>query len=96
MAIEITPSRVVRSADAVRDQSTILLADDPPDDPGNTGFGTSSALRGWRDRAQREVRALATSTSGLADKLEASAMALRRADDEAAEAAALVERAVAA
>lgn len=96
MAIEITPSRVIRSADAVRDESLTLLTAEPPDDPGNTGFLTSTALRSWRDRAQAECRTLAARTAKVADKLEASAIALRRADDEAAEAAALVERAVAA
>ena len=96
MSIEITPGRVVGSADAVRDQSEVLLTTDPPHDPGNPGFGTSSALRNWRDRAQRETRALVSSTANLADRLEASAIALKRADDEAAEAAARVGRAVAA
>lgn len=92
MAIEITPSRVVRSADAVRDQGTSLLTTDPPDDPGNPGFGTSNALRSWRDRTQRESRELAASTTALADRLQASAIAITRAEEENARAAASIER----
>lgn len=96
MLIEISPGRVVSSADTVREQGQALLTGDPPDDPGNTGFHTSHALRSWRDRVQRESRTLASSTAALADKLEESAHALKRADDEAADAAAALGRAVAA
>lgn len=96
MLIEISPSRIVRSADAVREQIRNAGSADLPDDPGNPGFRTSAALHRWRDRAQQESRALATSTAALADKLEASARALQRADDEAADAAVALQRAMAA
>lgn len=87
MDIDISPTDVIRSADGVAAAAEQLPTDAPPGHGGNDGFRFSAALGEFTAQMQESTRTASQATTGIADKLEASATFLRRVDDDAAEAA---------
>lgn len=87
MVIDINPSGVLRSADAVDAAGRQAGRGDVPAVSGNSGFTTSRAISQFAAEMHRTTVTAATDTGTTADKLVASATLMRRIDDDVAGAA---------
>jgi hypothetical protein len=81
MSIDINPSGVMRSADAVGAASQRIASGATAGHPGNDGFTTSAAITQFSSRMHQTSAQAAAETASAAEKLEASAVLMRRVDD---------------
>ena len=82
MDIDITPSEVLRSADSVDAAGRRLAQGAAPGHPGNDGFLLSAAITQFSSQMHETTGQAATSTSGTAERMEATARLMRRVDDD--------------
>lgn len=87
MGIDIHPSGVMRSADAVDAAGRQAGRGDVPAVSGNSGFTTSDAISRFASEMHRTTTTAATDTGTTAEKLVASATLMRRVDDDVSGAA---------
>lgn len=85
MDIDISPTDVIRCADEVLAAAEQLPTDAAPGHAGNDGFRFTDALGEFSTQMHQSTTKASEATTGIADKLEASAQLMRRVDDDAAQ-----------
>ena len=83
MDIEISPTEVMRCASGIEDAVARLLGDDAPACGGNAGFGFDAAISRFASQMQQTSGTASDAISTTAQDLDASALLLRKVDDDA-------------
>ena len=83
MDIEISPTEVMRCASAIESAVAGLGSDQAPTGGGNAGFGFDAAISRFGSMMQQTSSTAADGISTTAQDLDASALLLRKVDDDA-------------